>query len=141
MKKRTLIVIIAISILVVIIGIVCILSNINHKNHEHEWEMIESSSTATCFQDGSATFVCKICDENKVDVVFKGHKEEIVPAVAPGCVAMGSTEGKKCSVCGVMLLHPETIAALGHTYDDGEDADCNVSGEERELNNLFNPHI
>ena len=39
-----------------------------------------------------------------------GHTEETIPAVEPTTSSTGSTEGKKCSVCGEILVAPETIA-------------------------------
>lgn len=53
------------------------------------------------------------------------HSEEIIPAVAPSCTATGLTEGKKCSVCGEILVAQETIEALGHNYFGDK---CTVCG-------------
>ena len=38
----------------------------------------------------------------------------IIPAVAPTCTEVGSTEGKKCSVCGEILVAVEVVNPLGH---------------------------
>jgi uncharacterized repeat protein (TIGR02543 family) len=46
-----------------------------------------------------------------------GHKDEIIPEVAPDCVNSGLTEGKKCSVCGETLVAQTTVPALGHTEE------------------------
>ena len=48
-----------------------------------------------------------------------GHKEEIIPAVAPTCEETGLTEGKKCSVCDEILVPQEVVPATGHDWDDG----------------------
>ena len=42
------------------------------------------------------------------------HVEEIIPAVIPTCTESGLTEGKKCSVCGEILVKQLVLSALGH---------------------------
>ena len=42
------------------------------------------------------------------------HKEETIPAKAATCTEKGLTEGKKCSVCGEILVAQKEVAALGH---------------------------
>ncbi|MBO5682718.1 MAG: hypothetical protein J6S10_01940, partial [Clostridia bacterium] len=39
-----------------------------------------------------------------------GHKEEEIPAVDPTYSETGLTAGKKCTVCGEVLVTPETVA-------------------------------
>ncbi|MBO5378695.1 MAG: right-handed parallel beta-helix repeat-containing protein [Clostridia bacterium] len=67
-----------------------------------------------CTDKGYTTYTCSVCGDTYVDnyVDALGHTEEIIPAVAPTFDAAGSTEGKKCSVCGEILVAPETIPAL-----------------------------
>lgn len=71
---------------------------------------------ATCGTDGSSTVTCTKCGHvEKTTISATGnHTEEIIPAVAPTCTTDGSTEGKKCSVCGKVLLAPEIDPAKGH---------------------------
>ena len=45
------------------------------------------------------------------------HTEVTLEAVAPTCTETGLTEGKKCSVCGEILVAQETVEALGHTEE------------------------
>ena len=47
-----------------------------------------------------------------------GHTEETLPSVNAACTEPGLTEGKKCSVCGEILVAQEEIPALGHTPDE-----------------------
>ncbi len=85
-------------------------------------------NAATC----TAPATCKDCGANVAPA--KGHTEEIIPAVAPTCKDTGLTEGKKCSVCGEILVAQETVAkTTEHTYTDNKDATCNVCGFEREI--------
>ena len=58
------------------------------------------------------------------------HSEQIDAAVPPTCTAPGLTEGKSCSVCGMILIPQEEIPVTGkHTYDEpaftwAEDFSC-----------------
>ena len=67
---------------------------------------------ATCTTDQT----CERCGE--VLEAKKGHTEEKIPAVEPSCGAAGLTEGKKCSVCGEILLAQQEIPALRHIADE-----------------------
>ena len=42
------------------------------------------------------------------------HVEVIDPAVAPGCIQKGYTEGKYCSECGEVFIAQQPLAPLGH---------------------------
>lgn len=45
------------------------------------------------------------------------HTEVIDGKIEPTCTTSGLTEGKHCSVCGVVLVKQEIIPALGHNYE------------------------
>ncbi|MBE6811268.1 MAG: hypothetical protein E7523_00120 [Ruminococcaceae bacterium] len=45
---------------------------------------------------------------------YTAHTEETVAGYDADCVKSGLTDGKKCSVCGKILVAQETIPALGH---------------------------
>ena len=58
------------------------------------------------------------------------HTEVIDPAVEPTCTKTGLTEGKHCSVCGMVLVAQEKIPAAGHKLDvvEGKEATCTETG-------------
>lgn len=61
------------------------------------------------------------------------HTEETIPAVLATCTTKGLTEGKKCSVCGDILVAQKEIPALGHDYSKMEvvkEPTCTVEGVE-----------
>ena len=60
---------------------------------------------ATC----TTAQICTVCNEELNPA--KGHTEEVIPAVDPTYSKDGSTEGKKCAVCGTILEAPEVIPA------------------------------
>ena len=61
--------------------------------------------------DENSDYTCDICETD----LCTNHSEEVIPAVAPTCTETGLTEGKKCSICGDMILVQETVPAIGHT--------------------------
>ena len=60
------------------------------------------------------------------------HSEEVIPAVEATCTKTGLTEGKKCSVCGEVLVEQEEIPVIDHT-DTDNDGLCDTCGEAVEV--------
>lgn len=78
------------------------------------------TKAATCTEAGVKTYTCTVCKATKTeDIAVTGHTEVIDPAVAPTCTETGLTEGKRCSVCNIVITAQETVAANGHTWDEG----------------------
>lgn len=84
--------------------------------HKHV-ETIEKA--ASCLDTGLARYTCECGDTYTVRLEALGHTEVVDPAVEPGCVEVGYTEGKHCSVCGEVLVAQSQIKPNGH----------NLSGE------------
>ncbi len=74
----------------------------------HEW------TPATC----TAPKTCSKCGVTEGDVL--PHTEETIPAVDATCSTPGATKGKKCSVCGEILVAPTPteIDPSKHTYSE-----------------------
>ncbi len=82
---------------------------------------------ATCTTDGVMNQKCSNTATNEYEacaytttraIPAKGHTEVTIPAVEPTCTATGLTAGKKCSVCGTVTVAQQTVAALGHSWND-----------------------
>ena len=88
----------------------------------HKWDAGVIVKEPTCTRPGSMQVSCSYddCDAFYFDnlVPALGHTEETIPAVAPSCTETGLTEGKKCSVCGEILVAQEEIAAKGHSFGE-----------------------
>ena len=97
--------------------------------HIHAYSAVVTAPT--CTAEGYTTYTCA-CGESYVDnkVAALGHIEAAVPGKAATCTESGLTEGKKCSVCGEILVAQTEIAALGHTEEviEGKAATCTESG-------------
>ena len=55
-----------------------------------------------------------------------GHSEIIIPGKTATCTKSGLTEGRKCSVCGTIILKQEVIPTFGHNFVNGV---CSLCGE------------
>lgn len=120
-----------VAVLVAIV-VICAAIMLGGRTHEHsfgEWTVIEDP---TCISAGIEERICEFgCNEMR-RIAPLGHTEAIDEAVAPTCIATGLTEGKHCSVCGIVLVEQDVVPVVAHTYDDDYDAKCNVCGYERD---------
>ena len=73
----------------------------------------------TCTEGGYTTHVCTVCGIRYVtdETPALGHAEEIIPGKAATCTETGLTEGRKCTVCGEILVAQEVVPATGHSYE------------------------
>ena len=96
----------------------------------------EKEIAPNCTAEGSYELVvcCDVCgaelSRETVTVPALGHNEEVIPSVEATCTETGLTEGKKCSVCGEVLVEQEVIPANGHAEEvvPGKSATCTETG-------------
>ncbi len=91
----------------------------------------------TCTTDGFVEYCCDICEsENYSEIIpATGHTEEIIPEIPATCNLVGLTEGKKCSVCGEILVQRQGIHELPHTPGSWEvvkEPQVGVEGKEQQ---------
>ena len=99
-------------------------------NHSTEWTV---DKEATCTEKGSKSHHCSRCDDKAdiTEIPALGHKEVVDEAIAATCTTAGKTQGKHCSVCNTVTVAQTTVAALGHSWNDGEITtipDCTHTG-------------
>ena len=93
---------------------------------EHAFS-IEVTKEPTCTVAGEKKFTCTLCGHSYTsEVAPEGHTEVKIPGTAPTCTEKGTSEGKKCDVCGEILAEPIELNAKGHTFVEGA---CSVCGE------------
>ncbi len=79
---------------------------------------------ATCTEAGEGAYIKRCIECGKEDsrqsytIPATGHTESVIPAIPVTCTTNGTTEGKRCSACKVILTQPEEISALGHGYGE-----------------------
>ena len=73
-------------------------------------------------------YICDVCDVE----LCTDHREETIPAKSPTCTVTGLTIGKKCSVCGDIIVAQEIVGALGHDEENHEAVDptCTEDGNK-----------
>ena len=98
--------------------------------HEHSFGEWVVTTEPTCTEVGIETRTCECGETETREVAALGHTEEVIPGKDATCTEPGLTEGKKCSVCGEILVAQEEIPALGHTEEviPGKDATCTEPG-------------
>lgn len=100
---------------------------------EHEYSELLTIKAPTCTSEGEAIKICRVCKSVEVVTYDKlEHSEEVMPEVAATCIAEGLTEGKKCSVCGVILVAQQKTAKTTehrlNNYETFARATCTESG-------------
>lgn len=77
----------------------------------------EKSIDPDCVNGGKFYGVCDRCGDIKDEVLeAKGHDEDIVPGTPADCTLTGTSDFKKCKVCGEITAEPEQTPALGHDF-------------------------
>ena len=85
---------------------------------EHVHKYTDKVVKPTCTEDGYTEHRCQCGDSYKDNVVKASHTEEVLPAKEVKCEEDGLTEGKKCSVCGEVLVEQTVIPHEGHKLGD-----------------------
>ena len=110
----------------------------------HEIEKVDAKAK-TCTTDGNVEYykcngeceklytTADAAEETTLEAVTipASHGELVeIPAIAATCKNVGLTAGKKCTVCGVATVAPETVAKLAHTEETitGQAATCTETG-------------
>ncbi len=98
----------------------------------HNWDGGKVTKTATCTTAGTKTYTCTRCKKTRTETIAAtGHKAVKDAAVAATCETTGKTEGSHCSVCNTVIKAQTTVAALGHSWDNGKvtkAATCTTAG-------------
>ena len=94
---------------------------------DHTYTNYVSNNDATCTADGTKTGTCVCGEKNTIadEGSALGHTEATVAGKDATCTDTGLTEGKKCSVCGVITVEQSELPANGHT-DDDKNYKCDV---------------
>ena len=80
---------------------------------------------------------CELCGIVLVEPNSE-HIEEIIPEIPATCVNYGYTEGRKCSVCSVVIVAPHELPLKNHVFENECDEFCNNCGS---LNMTYKDHV
>ena len=87
-------------------------------DHTHDYNIITVTKEPSCTEEGERKLSCA-CGDSKTEKIAKTeHTVVDVPGKAATCTEKGLTDGKKCSVCGVVTVTQNEIPAKGHTSSD-----------------------
>ena len=83
-----------------------------------EWT---EKTAPTCTELGAEIRTCSRCGETEERAVAAlGHNLEMIPVVLPTCTEPGATAGVRCTVCGMILIEPQSVDPLGHAWGEPE---------------------
>jgi len=84
-------------------------------SHTHSY--VDEVTAPTCTEKGYTTHTCK-CGHSYVDtyVNAKGHVEVTIPGKEATEETTGLTEGKKCGLCGTIIVPQQTIPMKDHVH-------------------------
>lgn len=99
--------------------------------HVHEGKTWSVTTPSSCTAEGVKSLLCecgKVMETAKLE--RSAHTEEKVLGTAATCTSTGLTDGKKCSVCGAVIVAQQTIAKAKHTEVTvlGKSAGCTEYG-------------
>ena len=100
----------------------------------HKWDDGRVTTAATCGNSGLMRYTCTRdnCGHTKEEVIpaTGNHTEEIIPGTDSTCTSTGLTEGKKCSICGLVTVAQEEVPMLDHTEETlaATDPTCTETG-------------
>lgn len=112
----------------------------SHNQAHEESETVNISYTelekASCTEAGSGIYTASFENEaftdqtREVSLPPNGHKEEMLKGKTPTCTEKGLSDGKICSVCGVVLEPQKEIPALDHEFTDWVETSAPSCSEE-----------
>ena len=97
---------------------------------KHDFSILVDTVSSTCSSEGFMEYACS-CGVTKKEVIPKqDHTEQIIAGKAASCTETGLTDGKKCSVCGEILVEQEVIPVTEHIIETtpGKEATCTEPG-------------
>ncbi len=99
---------------------------------DHEWKTINTKN-ATCLAEGSKQYRCKLCSEEKTEVLSAlGHETQTIQAKAATCTSEGKTEGTECKRCETVITPSVELDMLPHqlvtTYPEPVLPTCTSNG-------------
>ena len=99
----------------------------DHVHAGTEWVV---TKPATCADTGIMSFVCECGEtlETKAIAKSQAHTEETILGKAATCTEAGTTDGKKCTVCGVTTVSQVPVAPKGHSFAIGVCTTCGFKG-------------
>lgn len=78
---------------------------------------------STCTAEGCDFYECSCGKKKEEPRALAPHTEQIIPATEATATSPAKTEGKKCSVCGYIIVQPEVVFADDYETPEKYDGD------------------
>ena len=98
--------------------------------HTHAWGDWKTVQAASCTEGGIREHACTCGATEQEMINARGHTEVVDTGKEATCLSSGISNGKHCSVCGVITVEQIRVPAKGHTEAPvwGKDATCTEPG-------------
>ena len=99
----------------------------------------QTTKEATCAEAGVKTVTCEVCGSSYTDTIAKKDHDYQSEVTQEATCQEAGVKTFTCKNC--QASYTDTIEKLAHEYDDDCDASCNLCGQTRLVEHIYNQYL